>query len=77
MCKSSLINYYKFMDRPHAYSALVKRAATFIKEADALIITSGAGMSVDCGLPDFSGDNGLIKKITEANNEDYRNIINP
>ena len=31
-------------------------------------------MSVDCGLPDFSGTNGIINKI---NNKDYRNIINP
>ncbi len=39
---------------------------------------AGAGMSVDCGLPDFSGDNGLISKITNNNKGvDYRNIINP
>jgi NAD-dependent SIR2 family protein deacetylase len=35
-------------------------------------------MSVDCGLPDFSGDNGLISKIVNNNKGvDYRTIINP
>ena len=59
------------------YKELLKRAAVHIKSADSLLITSGAGMSVDCGLPDFSGDNGLIKKIKAAYNTDYRNVINP
>jgi NAD-dependent SIR2 family protein deacetylase len=34
-------------------------AANLIHEADALIIAAGAGMSVDSGLPDFRGSNGL------------------
>lgn len=34
-------------------------AATAISEADALIITAGAGMGVDSGLPDFRGDHGF------------------
>ena len=34
-------------------------AATFIMEADALIIGAGAGMGVDSGLPDFRGKNGF------------------
>ena len=33
----------------------VARAAELLAEADALIITAGAGMSVDSGLPDFRG----------------------
>lgn len=35
------------------------RAAQLIAGADALIVTAGAGMSVDSGLPDFRGDAGL------------------
>ena len=32
-----------------------------IKEADAVVITAGAGMGVDSELPDFRGDEGLWK----------------
>ena len=34
-------------------------AATAISKADALLITAGAGMGVDSGLPDFRGDKGF------------------
>jgi NAD-dependent SIR2 family protein deacetylase len=36
-----------------------QRAADAINEADALIITAGAGMGVDSGLPDFRGNEGF------------------
>lgn len=35
------------------------RAAEAIGQAEALIITAGAGMGVDSGLPDFRGDEGF------------------
>jgi NAD-dependent SIR2 family protein deacetylase len=35
------------------------RAAAAIKTASALVITAGAGMGVDSGLPDFRGDHGF------------------
>ena len=35
------------------------RAAALIRSADALVVTAGAGMGVDSGLPDFRGDKGL------------------
>jgi len=35
------------------------RAAEAIRGADTLIITAGAGMGVDSGLPDFRGDRGF------------------
>jgi NAD-dependent SIR2 family protein deacetylase len=37
----------------------IERAAELIAEADALLITAGAGMSVDSGLPDFRGPRGF------------------
>jgi NAD-dependent SIR2 family protein deacetylase len=37
----------------------VRRAAEAIKAADALLITAGAGMGVDSGLPDFRGTQGF------------------
>lgn len=36
-----------------------QRAADAINEADALIISAGAGMGVDSGLPDFRGTDGF------------------
>jgi len=42
-----------------AYEEQCERAAKAIRNADALIITAGAGMGVDSGLPDFRGDQGF------------------
>lgn len=39
--------------------ASFQRAADAINNADALIITAGAGMGVDSGLPDFRGTEGF------------------
>ena len=39
----------------------IKKAAETIRDADALLITAGAGMGVDSGLPDFRGDKGFWK----------------
>jgi NAD-dependent SIR2 family protein deacetylase len=36
-----------------------KQAATVVSGAEALIITAGAGMGVDSGLPDFRGNQGF------------------
>ncbi|MEC9091615.1 MAG: Sir2 family NAD-dependent protein deacetylase [Planctomycetota bacterium] len=38
-----------------------KQAAKAIADADSLLIATGAGMSVDSGLPDFRGDQGFWK----------------
>lgn len=37
----------------------IERAAGLISEADGLLITAGAGMGVDSGLPDFRGAEGF------------------
>lgn len=37
----------------------IKEAAGLIRQADALVIGAGAGMSVDSGLPDFRGKKGM------------------
>lgn len=39
----------------------IQRAANAIAEADGLLISAGAGMGVDSGLPDFRGDQGFWK----------------
>ena len=40
---------------------LVQRAAAWISQAESLLITAGAGMGVDSGLPDFRGEQGFWK----------------
>lgn len=40
----------------------IEAAARCIESADALIITAGAGMGVDSGLPDYRGDEGLWRE---------------
>jgi NAD-dependent SIR2 family protein deacetylase len=40
-------------------SELFARAASAVRNAEALVITAGAGMGVDSGLPDFRGDQGF------------------
>ena len=40
---------------------MYERAAKLIREAEVFIITAGAGMGVDSGLPDFRGDHGFWK----------------
>jgi len=42
-------------------SELFARAAEAVRNAEALVITAGAGMGVDSGLPDFRGDQGFWK----------------
>lgn len=39
----------------------IEQAARAIADADALVITAGAGMGVDSGLPDFRGNEGFWK----------------
>ena len=39
----------------------IKRSAALLFESEALIITAGAGMGVDSGLPDFRGSEGFWK----------------
>src|SRR5690606_27220249 len=37
----------------------IRTAAQWIREADGLLITAGAGMGIDSGLPDFRGKHGF------------------
>src|SRR5215212_1501796 len=45
----------------HSIDESIERAAYGIREATALLITAGAGMGVDSGLPDFRGTDGFWK----------------
>jgi NAD-dependent SIR2 family protein deacetylase len=41
--------------------ATIEKGASTVAKANALLITAGAGMGVDSGLPDFRGDKGFWK----------------
>lgn len=44
---------------PNELTLKIKQAVELISDADAILITAGAGMGVDSGLPDFRGDEGF------------------
>ena len=47
------------MERTDRHRETLEQAARSIALADALLITAGAGMGVDSGLPDFRSDGGF------------------
>ena len=57
----------------------LQAAASAIRDANTLVITAGAGMGVDSGLPDFRGKEGFwkayppLKKLGVS----YAGISNP
>ncbi len=44
---------------PHTLDQTIQQAAAVVDAADALLITAGAGLGVDSGLPDFRGPEGF------------------
>lgn len=44
---------------------MYNQAASFVNEAETIIITAGAGMGVDSGLPDFRGNKGFWNAYPE------------
>jgi NAD-dependent SIR2 family protein deacetylase len=57
----------------------IKEAANAIKNAKYLLITAGAGMGVDSGLPDFRGDEGFWKAypIAKKLGLNFQALANP
>jgi len=57
----------------------IEQAKRFIEEADAVLITTGAGMGVDSGLPDFRGNEGFWSAYPVIKNLgiDFEDMANP
>jgi NAD-dependent SIR2 family protein deacetylase len=57
----------------------IRQAAAWIRDADGLLITAGAGMGVDSGLPDFRGTEGFWRAYPALRHYGYsfEDIANP
>lgn len=58
---------------------VLSQAVAWLREADGLLITAGAGMGVDSGLPDFRGNQGLWAAYPAlgASKTAFESIANP
>ena len=63
----------------HTNQQAIEHAALLISDADGLIITAGAGMGVDSGLPDFRGNQGFWQAYPALANKqiDFMSMANP
>ena len=61
------------------FKTTINRAAKAVEEAEAIIITSGAGMGVDSGLPDYRGHLGFWRAypVYEKLGLCFENCSNP
>eukprot|EP00928_Gymnodinium_smaydae_P048285 TRINITY_DN32274_c0_g1_i1.p1 TRINITY_DN32274_c0_g1~~TRINITY_DN32274_c0_g1_i1.p1 ORF type:complete len:301 (+),score=48.24 TRINITY_DN32274_c0_g1_i1:35-904(+) len=62
-----------------ALRSAARQAARVLQDADALLITAGAGIGVDSGLPDFRGTEGLWKEYPPLKHLklDFADMANP
>ena len=56
---------------------VLQQAAEVISSAQNIIITAGAGMGVDSGLPDFRGDNGFWRAYPPLQGIPFVEMANP
>ena len=55
----------------------IRLAAQAINQASALLITAGAGMGVDSGLPDFRGNQGFWRAYPALKGYPFEEMANP
>lgn len=57
----------------------IRQAADWIRDADGLLVTAGAGMGVDSGLPDFRGAEGFWRAYPALRHHgfSFEDIANP
>ena len=57
----------------------IDKARELISDADAILITAGAGMGVDSGLPDFRGNEGFWQAypVAKARGLSFQEMANP
>lgn len=52
-------------ERPRLGVSSLEDAVTLIQNARKILILTGAGISVSCGIPDFRSENGLYSRVRE------------
>ena len=62
---------------PESIMQEIQQAARVIQSARSLIITAGAGMGVDSGLPDFRGNQGFWNAYPALEGYDFEEMANP
>jgi len=55
----------------------IEKAAAVIEAAETLVITAGAGMGVDSGLPDFRGPEGFWRAYPALRGHAFEEMANP
>ena len=55
----------------------IECAALAIRNASSMVITAGAGMGVDSGLPDFRGDEGFWAYYPSLYGHSFADMANP
>ena len=57
----------------------LEKAVLWLREADGLLITAGAGMGVDSGLPDFRGQEGFWRAYPALRHQglSFEDMANP
>ena len=56
---------------------LIQQAAEIVRRAEAFLITAGAGMGVDSGLPDFRGNSGFWRAYPALEGYAFEEMANP
>lgn len=69
----------RLMTTTDSLNEAVARAVQWLHDADGLLITAGAGMGVDSGLPDFRGTEGFWRAYPalQAEGVCFEDIANP
>lgn len=69
---------YRGMDTSMDYDRNLKMAADWLREADGILVTAGAGMGVDSGLPDFRGEESFWRAYPALKSHDivFQDIAN-
>ena len=56
---------------PYSLKKNIIQARDLLKKADAILIVTGAGMSVDSGIPTYRGENGIWTKSIQIGDKNY------
>lgn len=61
------------------FTEMIENARKIVAESDAILITAGAGMGVDSGLPDFRGKEGFWKEypMVKERGLSFESLANP